>query len=213
MWPLIANSQECVNIFEGPIFAADLFAGSNSQFLFMVASHLCIDMVSWRIILQDLQDLMESVSLPVDLPLSFQTWSELRSARNKEITAKQPVSFKMSPTPLDYWGMEGPSNIYSDAVSETFSLDETTTTCALEECHKTFRTEPVDLFLSVILHSFRTIFSEREFPILFNEGHGRESWDPDVDPSTTVGWFTTIYPLKVASESGMYKKYHSLLSS
>lgn len=211
MQPLIASSQECLNIFDGPIFAADLFLGPETQVLFMVASHLCVDMVSWRIILQDVQDFMESTSLPADVPLPFQSWSRLCSAHNKDV--QLPLPFNIGQTPIDYWGMERTPNIYADAVVECFSLNEDITKYALEECHRAFRTEPIDLFLSTIIYSFRNVFSDRGHPILFNEGHGRESWDPEIDPSGTVGWFTTICPLKVLSESGKYKKGPSCFPS
>ncbi|KAJ9404992.1 hypothetical protein DTO045G8_7318 [Paecilomyces variotii] len=200
MQPLIASSQECLNIFDGPIFAADLFLGPETQVLFMVASHLCVDMVSWRIILQDIQDFMESASLPADVPLPFQSWSRLCSAHNNAV--QLPLPFDIGQTPIDYWGMERTPNIYADAVVKCFSLNEEITKHALEECHRAFRTEPIDVFLSTIIYSFRSVFSDRGHPILFNEGHGRESWDPEIDPSGTVGWFTTISPLKVLSESG-----------
>ncbi|KAK1149027.1 hypothetical protein N8T08_007704 [Aspergillus melleus] len=45
--------------------------------------------------------------------------------------------------------------------------------------------------LSRAIH--RITFTDRSPPTIFNEGHGRESWDSTIDLSRTVGRFTTIW--------------------
>jgi hypothetical protein len=52
--------------------------------------------------------------------------------------------------------------------------------------HEALRTEPVDLFLSAIMHSFAETFPDRQAPTIFRESHGRESWDDSIDISSTV---------------------------
>jgi non-ribosomal peptide synthase protein (TIGR01720 family) len=47
------------------------------------------------------------------------------------------------------------------------------------------------------MHSFSVTFPDRDMPPIYNEGHGREPWDPSIDLSRTVGWFTTIAPVWV----------------
>ncbi|GAB0137347.1 nrps [Epichloe bromicola] len=41
-------------------------------------------------------------------------------------------------------------------------------------------------------------FKDREGLTIFNEGHGRESWTPEIDPTRTVGWSTTITPIHLS---------------
>lgn len=201
--PLIGKSQQSLDIQNGPIFAADLFeTRSKKQILFFVAHHLCIDMVSWRIIIQDLQDILESGSLSGDKPLSFQTWCALQAEHIKRDSDGGKLPFQVIPANLGYWGMENEPNSYGDVEHQTFALDEGLTTSTMTHCHDALRTEPVDLLLSAIIHSFRRTFSDRYLPTLFNEGHGREPWQSDIDPSRTVGWFTNISPLQVKIESG-----------
>lgn len=171
--------------------------------MFLVAHHLCVDMVSWRIILQDLQEYLEMTTFSTDKPLSFQTW-RLFQAKNIPLrnTTDPPPSFNLSKADLSYWGMEGQQNTYQDVDSQSFSLDIGTTCLALGDSRHAFQTEPIDLFLSAIAHSFSRIFTDREIPTLYNEGHGRESPEANADPSRTVGWFTTICPLTVQIGSG-----------
>lgn len=200
---LVAESQTCLNIQNGPLFAADLFnVEGKNQLVFLVAHHLCVDMVSWRIIIQDIEEIIESGSLPVDKPLSFQTWCTLQAEHTKKQDHNNLLPFHLSPSNLSYWGMENMPNTYADVEHQEFSLDEEITESAMGSCHEALGTEPVDLFLSTIIHSFGRVFFDREVPTIYNEGHGREAWDSSIDLSRTVGWFTTICPLHVALESG-----------
>ena len=194
----------CLDITQGPILAANLFEiRGGEQFIFLVAHHLCVDMVSWRIILQDLQEYLETTTLSIDKPLSFQTWCSMQAKNNKlQDAVDQTLSFDSSKANLYYWGREAEHNTYKDVDSQTFSLDSETTSLALGRSHHALQTEPVDLFLSTIAHSFSRIFKDRKVPILFNEGHGRESIGSNVDVTGTVGWFTTICPLAVQVGSG-----------
>ncbi|KAI2087706.1 hypothetical protein LOZ35_006030, partial [Ophidiomyces ophidiicola] len=199
---IVADSQTTLNIEHGPVFAADLFnIRSNNQLLFLAAHHLCVDMVSWRIILQDIQDYLETGSLSVEKPLSFQAWCAMQAGHCEKHKSAGALPFDVTPSNLRYWGMENRSPTYQDAEQRTFQVDKETTNMALKNCHKVFQTEPIDLFLAIIAHSFSRVFSDREIPTLFNEGHGRETWQDSLDISRTVGWFTTICPIHIAVES------------
>ncbi|KAH8701118.1 putative nonribosomal peptide synthase [Talaromyces proteolyticus] len=199
---IIAQSQKSINISRGPLFTVDMLeTQDNQQFLFMVAHHLIIDMVSWRIIIQDLQDMLETGSAPNDKPLSFQTWCTLQTEHVRRDDKAKSLPFQVLPGNLGYWGMENIPNKYGDALQSSFSLTEETTSSTMVGSHNVFRTDPVDILLSAIIHSFHCVFNDRFLPTLFNEGHGRESWDSENDPSRTVGWFTNISPLQVSIDS------------
>lgn len=166
--------------------------------LFLAAHHLCVDMVSWRIILQDLQEHLESGKLPIDKPLSFQAWCSMQAERCQHNKSIKLLPFEVKPSNLKYWGMETEKPTYKEVEYHTFQVNEKVTSMALGDCHKAFQTEPIDLFLATIAHSFGRVFTDRELPTLYNEGHGREPWDDSVDISRTVGWFTTICPIDVS---------------
>jgi hypothetical protein len=93
--------------------------------------------------------------------------------------------------------MEDCPNLYGDVISEGFEIDSTITSLLLTECHKTLRTELVDILLASLLHTFSVVFSDRSVPAIYNESHGREPWDLSIDISRTVGWFTALYPIFV----------------
>ena len=168
--------------------------------IFLTAHHLCVDMVSWRIILQELQEFLETGSLTVEKPLSFQTWCKMQVEQSQKQSFKDLLPFHVMSADLAYWAMEGQRNTYSDVESKTFVVDEVLTALAMGDCHKAFQTEPLDLLLSTIAHSFSRTFADRATPTLYNESHGREN--PNVDLSRTVGWFTSLCPIHVSVDLG-----------
>ncbi|EEP79830.1 predicted protein [Uncinocarpus reesii 1704] len=204
---LIGESQTCLDIEKGPIFAADIFNVQNDgQMLFLAAHHLCVDMVSWRIILQDLQEHLEKGSLSGEKPLSFQRWCSMQAENCEKNKLTKLLPFDVKPSDLSYWGMEGKRPTYKNAEYHTFQVDEEITSKALVDCHKIFQTEPIDLFLAVLAYSFGQVFTDRGCPPIFNEGHGREPWEDSLDISRTVGWFTAICPIQVDVDSTVYGK-------
>lgn len=208
MVPKIAESQSCLDPLNGPIFAADLFnLRSGGQVLFLVAHHLCVDMVSWRIVLQDLEELVVSGSLSDEKALSFQSWCAMQLERAKIHDSNLALPFTPESPNVEYWGMADVPNQYGDLKIESFTLSEDTTKFLLGDCHEVFGTETVDILLAGIVHSFSLIFMDRTLPTIYNEGHGREPWDSSIDLSRTAGWFTTMTPLLVDGKRGERRSF------
>lgn len=202
---LVGETQASLHIERGPVFAADFFdVAQEDQMIFLVAHHLCVDMVSWRIILQDLQDLLELGSLGVEKPLSFQSWCSMQAEHALRLGPDNLLPYDIPPPPTDlaYWGMDGQPNTYGQVEHESFIVDAALTRLALGDCHRALNTEPVDLFISTILHSFARTFPDRPVSTLHNESHGREAWSPTIDLSHTVGWFTSICPIVMPVKFG-----------
>jgi len=202
--PIMITAQAGLNIENGPVFSVDTFDvdGDDQIKIFMVAHHLCIDMVSWRIIGQDLGQFFETGSLAADTPLPFQSWRTVQSNHNSADVSHRLLPFEETPTDPGYWGVQGPFT-YGNTDTEAFSLDEDVTKLALTDSHKAFRSEPVDLFLAAIAHSFAANFGDRQAPTLHFESHGREAPEgTGVDLSGTVGWFTSICPLVIPTPAG-----------
>jgi len=200
---LVGCTQSNLNIQKGPLFAIDLFNLPGKQVIFLAAHHLIIDMVSWRIILGDLEELLNTKSLVAEKPLSFQVWCAMQAEQSlKEIStnANAVLPFKLPPSDIQYWGMDESANTYGDVISESFTVEKDISALALGQSNNPFRTEPIEIFLAAIMHSFSRVFVDRVTPAIFNEGHGREPWDSSIDVSRTVGWFTTIFPVHVEIE-------------
>ena len=201
MSAVMVHTQAKVNAQTGPLFVVNLFEQDGSsesdgrQILFLVAHHLVVDLVSWRILLQQLEELLETGKLSAERPVPFQVWNSLqREFAQRELTPEAALPFSLPPSDLQFWGIEG-QNVWGDVKMSVFSLTEDTTSRLLGDCNNAFGTEPIDIFTAALLHSFGKVFTERKPPTIFTEGHGREPWDEEIDLSGTVGWFTTIKPI------------------
>ncbi|KAF9892549.1 hypothetical protein FE257_001658 [Aspergillus nanangensis] len=196
-----AESQSSINAFTGPMVAVDFFRdGRQSCLMSIVAHHFVVDIVSWRVILEDLESLLldDQEAMLQNACLPFQIWCQLQAGQCQALAKEEDHEHSIPVTELAYWGVENDCITYGDMDCEGFEVNEETTRCLLTGCHKSLQTEPIDIFLAVILHSFRQTFTDRSLPIIYNEGHGREVWDSSIDISRTVGWFTVLHPILIS---------------
>ncbi|KAL8941315.1 MAG: hypothetical protein Q9211_001867 [Gyalolechia sp. 1 TL-2023] len=205
MLPLLAASQTSLDIQNGPLFAVELFNVTNSgQILSLVAHHLIIDVVSWNIILQQLEDLLTSQTETIEKPLSFQVWNALQTSHATQREAsrvKNILPFNIKRADMNFWGMADQANTYADVKIESFLVDKPTTLLALGKSNDTLRTQPVEIFVAALFRAFKQVFPQRSTPTIFNESHGRDAWDSSLDLTATTGWFTSIFPLHLSSDS------------
>ena len=207
--PMIRQVSTSLNVETGPVFSAAVFnVEGENPLIFLSAHHLVIDLVSWRIILDDLETLLRG-AMPLPTSMPFQTWVRSQARHFSEnIQIQDVIPFQVPASDYDYWGMEGRPNFDDQNKFERFSLDKETS-AAFSRANEIFRTETLDILLSSLLHAFSKVFSDRVAPAVFNEGHGREPWDSNIDLSRTVGWFTTVYPVAI-SQNGLADAVESL---
>ncbi len=200
---LVATQQSSMDIVNGPLFKATLFnIEGQEQHISLVSHHLIVDAVSWRVILQNLEALIQNANAVLDASsIPFQVWTKMQAERAAALPAGSTLPAYIPSPNLDYWGMGTSLNVYGDVVEETFALGEKATALLLGDANAAFRTEPVELLLSSVLLSFDHTFAGRPWPSIYNEGHGREPWTSAIDINNTVGWFTTFAPVHVTTSS------------
>ncbi|KAK3179273.1 NRPS [Lecanicillium sp. MT-2017a] len=199
---LAQSRQEQLDIQHGPVFAADVFClPSDEQILLISAHHLVIDLVSWRVIWHDLeQSLLGRQDAAMRPKTSFQAWCKMQSQMAKSLMPSQVLPFVVDTRGYEYWGVDFAQNTEAESETHVISLDEDITTKLLGPSNERLRTEPTDIFLAMLFHSFQLVFADRPSPPIFVEGHGRDALDDvEVDLSEIVGWFTTIFPIYMSS--------------
>ncbi|KAI4273878.1 MAG: hypothetical protein LQ337_004329 [Flavoplaca oasis] len=190
-----------LNFEQGPVFATALYqlTTENVQYLILVAHHLVVDLVSWRIILDDLEALLSDKELMYSTP--YQVWTQMQAeeARSPRFSPEKVLSTTNVHDNMNFWNFnEQTSNTTHDHIVKTFEADLATTSLLLKESNTAFNSEPVDILLAAVWNAFFHSFPERTGLTIFNEGHGREPLtDTAIDLSRTVGWFTTLSPLHV----------------
>lgn len=200
---IILGSQCAIDIIRGPVFIVDLINESRGQLLSMIAHHAVIDLVSWRVIMRELELLLqrgEGVIMQPQRSLPWPAWCKLQAEyyASQDLSPRTIFPNKRVHSDVEYWWMSSDENKFKDIIRETIQLDSATTCLLMEpQLHQVMRTEPIDLFLSAIMHSFTQTFADREAPAIFRESHGREPWNDSIDVTSTVGWFTTMYPVQI----------------
>lgn len=207
----LEESHAAVDIQNGPLLVVDHVTVDNREYLSLIAHHLVVDLVSWRVIMNDLEVLLGGGPLSPQHCLSYPSWcraqSEYARTRLSPLeTLPRLENLHEFETNVDkFWGCSQATNTYAETTSVGFTLDCDTTRLLLGSANEALQTKPVELIHAAILLSFIRTFPERRLPIIHHEGHGREPWDSSINVSETVGWFTTIFPVlvSVASESGL----------
>ncbi|KAG5996166.1 NRPS protein [Claviceps spartinae] len=198
---IITHRHKELNIERGPVFSADMFSlPSGEQILALIAHHLVVDLVSWRIVLDDLEAILCGSTIAGELP--FQIWHNLQ-VKEAQSSRLSPESVFSAAVKLDlsFWNFTfATPNTFDDHVEHSFDVDRMTIATLLQEANIAFNTEPVDLILASVWDAFFRTFETRKGLTIFNEGHGREPWTPEIDISRTVGWFTTMTPLHVSRD-------------
>ncbi|KDB21383.1 hypothetical protein H109_06681 [Trichophyton interdigitale MR816] len=191
--------QLSLDIQKGPLFTCDLFHIPNyPQVVILSAHHLVVDLVSWRIIWGDLEDFIEHGALISQPTSSFRAWCRRQAHVGRSLSPLSVLPYSMPETGWDFWGIPLSENTFNDLVVYAETFDEALTIQLFGDSNASLQTEPIDIILGAIAHSFRNTFSERPVPVIWTEGHGRNQSDEfRLDVSGTVGWFTTIQPLPV----------------
>ena len=173
--------------------------------LLIVIHHLLVDGVSWRILLEDLQLGYEQLSQGEEMHLpakttSYKHWAERLHEYAQSDELREETTFwidearrDVCPLPVDY---PDDSNTVESARSVSVSLSADETRLLLQEMPKVFRTEINDVLLTALSQAFTQWTGETEL-LVDLEGHGREEIIEDIDLSRTVGWFTSIYPVRL----------------
>ncbi|EFQ25776.1 amino acid adenylation domain-containing protein [Colletotrichum graminicola M1.001] len=199
----IAESQASIDFVHGPLAAFDVFKAETQTLLSATIHHLVVDTVSWRILFRELEDFLNDETCPAPEATPFQAWSSAQCEFASELDPQRvlPVHEETLAVDLGFWGMDGKQNTHSHVTSRDLYVDE-------RSCVPRNGTEHGDMdIVSTVLESFEKVFGR--LPILFRESHGREPFAPHLDPSRTVGWFTTFCPVVVPKRrDDMTKSVH-----
>ena len=198
--------QSSLNLSVGPLLRVAY--GGRPAHLLLIAHHLIVDAVSWRILLEDLETVYRQLSLGerVELPAkttAFKQWA-LRLedyARSPDVRNEASYWLAMHDTqwlglPVDY--TDGENTIASER-EVTVSIDTERTGVLLQEVPSVYRTQINDILLTALLLAYARWSGESKL-LLDLEGHGREPVFDDLDVTRTIGWFTTIFPVLLEFE-------------
>ncbi|HSN88995.1 MAG TPA: condensation domain-containing protein, partial [Thermoanaerobaculia bacterium] len=204
-----ADVQASLDLERGPIVRGVWFDLPDGEArLFLVVHHLAVDVVSWGILLEDLESACRSLSggEAVELPAkttSFRSWSEKLAGHARSMPLEPELSWWLQQGEGAAGGLppDEPDGADTEAsarwVSIALSADETD--ALLHKVPKAYRTQINDVLLTALVQALAGPGGSLRIAL---EGHGREEILDGVDLSRTVGWFTTVFPVLLALDPG-----------
>jgi amino acid adenylation domain-containing protein/non-ribosomal peptide synthase protein (TIGR01720 family) len=202
---LANQAQRSLKLDEGPVWRAVHIAMPEGEArILMVIHHLVVDTVSWRILLDDLKIAYQACLLGevAKLPIrssSYRAWAE-------GLKAQAPVIVEQE---LDYWmtqldqpsadlpcdNLRGRNQVRQQAVAR-LELSRTHTEQLLKQAPAVYGTQINDLLLSA-LSRVLCRWAGQSSVLIQLEGHGREDVIEQLDLSRTLGWFTSMFPVRL----------------
>jgi amino acid adenylation domain-containing protein/non-ribosomal peptide synthase protein (TIGR01720 family) len=199
--------QASLDLANGPVArAVVLLTDATPPHLFLVLHHLVVDGVSWRILLADfeLAGRQLRAGQPVALPpksSSVRQWAEAlqAAAAGEDFRAGLPfwvaTSAPAARLPRD---RKDGSNTIRASRTQLATLTREDTQALLQELPARGAGHMHDALLAGLVQALEAWTGEPTWRIDL-EGHGREELPGDVDVSRTVGWFTSIYPVRLTA--------------
>jgi amino acid adenylation domain-containing protein/non-ribosomal peptide synthase protein (TIGR01720 family) len=205
-----AEAHSSFNLERGPVCTAVYFdrGAEHPGRLLLAAHHLVIDGVSWRPFIEDLEAAYRQLSEGTSITLppkthAFKTWAERLEgyAKSDRIASE-----------LAYWSSVAPrtnsataplaaaaasaENLEGATRTITVALTAAETSDLLQRVPAAYNTQINDVLLTAFGRAWQQWTGGAQ---LFTnlEGHGREPLFDDVDVSRTMGWFTSVFPVRL----------------
>ena len=203
-----AAIQRSLDLERGPLARFALFeAGPDApRRLLVVVHHLVMDGVSWHTLLADLQAGYEQsakgqrAALPPKTT-SFKAWAAELAGYAHSAQLREQLPFWLEQAgrpgaalPLD---LPGRAATFGAAQRHTVLLDAEETRRLINEIPTVYHARVDQIVLAAAARAL-TAWAGRPELLIDLEGHGREEdLAPGVSLARTVGWFTSVYPVRL----------------
>ena len=207
---LAAEQQASLDLVAGPIWRLlHVRRGSERpDLLLWVVHHLAVDGVSWRILVTDLQTAYERLERgdPAGLPdegTSWAVWSRDLPAHAEAAVPEKAYWLAQDAGATGAVPVDGPGGTgkFADVRTVTTPLSPEETHELLQEVPGAYHSQINDILLTALAQTLLP-WSGTAALLIDLEGHGREDVLKGADLSHTVGWFTTIFPVRLELLSG-----------
>ncbi|MBC3787165.1 non-ribosomal peptide synthetase [Spirosoma utsteinense] len=199
--------QASFSLQTGPLLKLALFQGPASDRLLVLVHHLVMDVVSWRILFEDINTLYEQYKENAELKLPLKTGSFKDWAQSLAYHANEPAFIQ---TEAPYWlntvsqphdlikpDFDVPDTVNSDSRKIAFELDTEQTRHLLVNVSKYYQAGMNSVLLASVAQAVNRVFGTENL-LVDVEGHGRQPIT-EVTVTRTVGYFTTTYPVLISA--------------
>jgi non-ribosomal peptide synthase protein (TIGR01720 family) len=201
-----SQEQGRLHLSAGPLARALLFRLADTQpaRLLLVCHHLVMDAVSWRILVQEVSQSYARVRhgeslLPLPASSSYQDWAQYLLEAVQSEAMQQQVAFWLEQAlpPSSIPEEHSPGATREDTaeqIEQLLSVPETQ--ALLHQVPQRLRASVEEVLLTALALGLYDGVGNSSL-LLALEGHGREELGAHLDLSRTVGWFTSLFPLRL----------------
>ena len=199
------RAHTSLDIYSGKNMKLLLFQLENESRLLIVIHHIVIDAVSWRILFEDIDNLLVQHKAGLALTLPFKTtpytlWAE--KIREQYVEKDKPFWNKFNNLNLKGLEKENPegANRVQDACTIKFGLNKELTKQLIAQAHAAYNTRINDILMAALALACRDMFDVNDL-VVDIENHGRDNVG-NLNISRTLGWFTAFYPVHLNAGNG-----------
>ncbi|NWF10781.1 non-ribosomal peptide synthetase [Pseudomonas salomonii] len=196
---LCDEAHRSLDLEQGPLLRAVLvWMADGAQRLLLVVHHLVVDGVSWRILLEDLQQAYRNAALPAKTS-AYQDWAQQLQAH--ALTLGNQLPYWQAQTASADLPCDNPQGGLQNRLGSKLEirLSAEHTRQLLQDAPAAYRTQVNDLLLTALARVVSR-WSEQPAALIQLEGHGREDLFDTLDLSRTVGWFTSLFPVRLQAD-------------
>lgn len=196
--------HKSLSLEHGPVWGALLIEGLEAapQRLVVVAHHLVVDGISWRVLLEDLDASLRGAEL-LPVTTGFAAWAARRTA----YAVEQREAAEAAVEEMDSWPWRAvkalpvddaaAKNLVAAAGRAAVRLDAATTALLVERASARRDVNLEAILVTALAKALRRWTGDDAYA-LYMEAHGRDAAEPlNVDISRSVGWFTRLTPMVI----------------
>ncbi|MGX7150371.1 non-ribosomal peptide synthetase [Enterococcus ureasiticus] len=196
------SAQANLSLANGQVFKAVIYQFKERSLLLLIAHHLVVDTISWKIILEDLEaaykKLMKNQQIKLPLKtMAYQKWSQELADYSKSAALAKELSFWQETAAIveksqlqDHVSAE--RNNRSMILSTQLGVEKTSELLTQKNRFNHFYVN--EILITALTRTLANVTGNSAVSLLM-EGHGREQLTEEIEIDRTVGWFTITYPV------------------
>ncbi|MBP0452920.1 amino acid adenylation domain-containing protein [Kitasatospora sp. RG8] len=196
-----AACQRRIRVADGSLFQAHLFHGATRAHLLLVGHHLCVDAVSWRILVNDLsrcysERIRGGTPATAAAATDFGAWATHLRAQAPALRTDLAHWDGLDRLPETAARSAAGDNREGDAEAVWFRLSRAETGALAHSAAASTGMPPHAALLGAFAQAL-ALLRDTDEVVVDVESHGRVSLDDSLEVSRVVGWFTSTFPVRI----------------
>lgn len=196
--------QKKFDLEKGPLFRCVLFRSGEEDAILIVAHHLIVDGVSWRVLMEDISYLYSDNEKELSsVEASYLDWSEELHQMSGQLEESEGVYWKGVESKLnkkEEFNDKYNEQLYKNYNYKNIKLSSDKTQQLIDVDFNKWGSTLQEVLLLGLSKAVNLWRGDMTVPV-YLESHGRNSTGKAEQYSSTIGWFTSKYPFVLSYDS------------